>query len=92
MNSFVYRENRVPYYQRLFQEGQKKHIRQWNQVRYNLPSRFPDLTAGGRIGRLIRNIDSTRSCYVESILHCLHRLWCRYVDKGTSATELSANV
>ena len=29
---FVYRENRVPYYQRLFQEGQKKHIRQWEQV------------------------------------------------------------
>ncbi|TVY36501.1 hypothetical protein LOCC1_G007196 [Lachnellula occidentalis] len=31
MAGFVYRENRVPYYQRLFQEGSKKHIRSWNQ-------------------------------------------------------------
>jgi hypothetical protein len=38
MYSFVNRENRVPYYQRIFQEGQKQHIRQWNQVR-----RDPDL-------------------------------------------------
>lgn len=32
-NRFVNRENRVPYYQKLFQEGGKQHIRQWNQVR-----------------------------------------------------------
>jgi hypothetical protein len=32
-HSFINRENRVPYYQRLFQEGQKKHVRQWEQVR-----------------------------------------------------------
>ncbi|PSS28188.1 hypothetical protein M430DRAFT_15417 [Amorphotheca resinae ATCC 22711] len=32
MAGFIFRENRVPYYQRLFQEGQKKHIRQWNQT------------------------------------------------------------
>lgn len=32
LHSFVNRENRVPYYQRLFQEGGKKHIRQWQQV------------------------------------------------------------
>ena len=32
-NSFVNRENRVPHYQRLFQEGARQHVRQWNQVR-----------------------------------------------------------
>ncbi|PQE04559.1 Cytochrome c oxidase subunit 7A2 mitochondrial protein [Rutstroemia sp. NJR-2017a BVV2] len=31
MAGFVNRENRVPHYQRLFQEGAHKHIRQWNQ-------------------------------------------------------------
>ena len=25
--------NRVPHYQRLFQDGEKKHVRQWLQVR-----------------------------------------------------------
>jgi hypothetical protein len=33
--SFINRENRVPHYQRLFQEGGKQHVRQWNQVRAN---------------------------------------------------------
>ncbi|KAI6712895.1 hypothetical protein JHW43_004549 [Diplocarpon mali] len=32
MAGFINRENRVPYYQRLFQEGSKKHVRQWNQT------------------------------------------------------------
>ncbi|KAK2624563.1 hypothetical protein QTJ16_005756 [Diplocarpon rosae] len=32
MAGFVNRENRVPYYQKLFQEGAKKHIRQWNMT------------------------------------------------------------
>jgi len=32
MAGFIYRDNRVPFYQRLFQEGQKKHVRQWNQT------------------------------------------------------------
>jgi len=31
-NSFVNRENRVPHYQRLFQEGARQHVRQWNQT------------------------------------------------------------
>ncbi|CAG8962352.1 hypothetical protein HYFRA_00014148 [Hymenoscyphus fraxineus] len=33
MAGYLNRENRVPYYQRLFQEGHKQHIRQWNQTR-----------------------------------------------------------
>lgn len=33
MAGFVQRENRVPYYQRLFFEGQKKHIRIWDTTR-----------------------------------------------------------
>jgi hypothetical protein len=33
LSSWVNRENRVPYYQRLFQEGSKQHTRQWLQVR-----------------------------------------------------------
>jgi len=32
MAGFIYRENRVPHYQRLFAEGSQKHIRQWNQT------------------------------------------------------------
>ncbi|KAM0125687.1 hypothetical protein ACHAO1_010497 [Botrytis cinerea] len=32
MAGYKLRENRVPYYQALFQEGAKKHIRQWNQT------------------------------------------------------------
>ncbi|KAG9237144.1 hypothetical protein BJ875DRAFT_395737 [Amylocarpus encephaloides] len=32
MAGFVNRENRVPYYQRMFQEGAKQHVRQWNQT------------------------------------------------------------
>lgn len=38
--SFVNRENRVPYYQRLFQEGGKKGVRQWNQVRLTPPNYY----------------------------------------------------
>ncbi|KAH8671894.1 hypothetical protein BGZ60DRAFT_406123 [Tricladium varicosporioides] len=33
MAGFVNRENRVPHYQKLFQEGGKQHIRQWNMAR-----------------------------------------------------------
>ncbi|KAF2431425.1 hypothetical protein EJ08DRAFT_610872 [Tothia fuscella] len=32
MAGWVYRENNVPHYQRMFQQGQKNHIRQWNQT------------------------------------------------------------
>ncbi|RFU29970.1 hypothetical protein B7463_g6365, partial [Scytalidium lignicola] len=32
MAGFVNRENRVPHYQRLFQQGQQQHIRQWMQT------------------------------------------------------------
>ncbi|KAF1988873.1 hypothetical protein K402DRAFT_391570 [Aulographum hederae CBS 113979] len=32
MAGWVYRENNVPHYQRLFQAGNKKHIRQWSQT------------------------------------------------------------
>ncbi|RKF60695.1 hypothetical protein OnM2_048016 [Erysiphe neolycopersici] len=32
MAGFVQRENRVPYYQRLFFDGQKKHIRIWETI------------------------------------------------------------
>lgn len=32
------RPNNVPYYQRLFFEAEKKHVRQWNVVRTSIPS------------------------------------------------------
>ncbi|PMD21237.1 hypothetical protein NA56DRAFT_679441 [Hyaloscypha hepaticicola] len=32
MAGFINRENRVPYYQRLFQDGQRHAVRQWNQT------------------------------------------------------------
>ncbi|KAL5322235.1 hypothetical protein ACEPPN_010207 [Leptodophora sp. 'Broadleaf-Isolate-01'] len=32
MAGFVNRENRVPHYQRMFQEGGRNHVRQWNQT------------------------------------------------------------
>jgi hypothetical protein len=31
--SFINRENRVPHYQKLFQDGGRHAVRQWNQVR-----------------------------------------------------------
>jgi len=32
MAGWIYRENRVPHYQKLFLEGSQKHVRQWNQT------------------------------------------------------------
>jgi hypothetical protein len=65
-NSFVNRENRVPHYQTLFQEGGKKHIRQWQQVRVpKIPERTtnpqPNRMKGlshGKEYRLTRHADS----------------------------------
>ncbi|KAI9048868.1 hypothetical protein LZ554_006725 [Drepanopeziza brunnea f. sp. 'monogermtubi'] len=54
MAGFVNRENRVPHYQRLFQEGQRNHVRQWNQTPRSKMILYPYYVAlfGGLAGSM----------------------------------------
>ncbi|RDW59775.1 hypothetical protein BP6252_12862 [Coleophoma cylindrospora] len=53
-NSFINRENRVPHYQRLFQQGQAQHVRQWNQTAKSKFMLYPYYTMlfGGLAGSM----------------------------------------
>ncbi|ELR08912.1 hypothetical protein VC83_05856 [Pseudogymnoascus destructans] len=67
MAGFVNRENRVPYYQRLFQEGQKNGVRQWNQTARSKILLYPYYTIlfGGLAG----------SMYMMSRMVLGHKTW-----------------
>ncbi|KAE8442883.1 hypothetical protein EG329_002555 [Mollisiaceae sp. DMI_Dod_QoI] len=67
MAGFVNRENRVPYYQRMFQEGGRKHIRQWNQTSRSKIILYPYFTIlfGGFAG----------SMYMMSRMVMGHKTW-----------------
>ncbi|KAK0118524.1 hypothetical protein ONS95_007414 [Cadophora gregata] len=54
MAGFVNRENRVPHYQRLFQEGARQHVRQWNQTPKSKIMLYPYYAAlfGGLAGSM----------------------------------------
>ncbi|KIN07278.1 hypothetical protein OIDMADRAFT_185729 [Oidiodendron maius Zn] len=61
------RVNRVPFYQRLFQDGEKKHIRQWLQTPRSRPMLYPYYVVlfGGFAG----------SMYMMSRMVLGHRDW-----------------
>ncbi|KAF7893684.1 uncharacterized protein EAF02_001222 [Botrytis sinoallii] len=67
MAGYKLRENRVPYYQALFQEGAKKHIRQWNQTSRSKIMLYPYYVAlwGGFAG----------SMYMMSRMVLGHKTW-----------------
>ncbi|CZT51096.1 uncharacterized protein RSE6_12182 [Rhynchosporium secalis] len=52
--TFVNRENRVPHYQRMFQQGAKQHVRQWNQTPKSKLMLYPYYVAlfGGLAGSM----------------------------------------
>ncbi|KAL2064567.1 hypothetical protein VTL71DRAFT_3704 [Oculimacula yallundae] len=54
MAGFVNRENRVPHYQRMFQQGAKQHVRQWNQTPKSKMILYPYYAAlfGGLAGTI----------------------------------------
>jgi len=67
MAGFINRENRVPHYQRMFQEGQKHGVRQWNQTPRSKLIMYPyyALLFGGFGG----------SMYMMSRLVLGHKTW-----------------
>lgn len=78
-NNSSARENRVPYYQRLFQDGEKKHIRQWVQVcLVSFP--FRQLTVSPTHLLTIMNQDTEEQTNALPVLR--RALWrlCRYVE------------
>ncbi|KAF4634267.1 hypothetical protein G7Y89_g3850 [Cudoniella acicularis] len=61
MAGFINRENRVPHYQQLFQQGGKQHVRQWNQTpksKYMLTPYYILLggTFGGAMYMMVRMV------------------------------------
>merc|ERR1712093_584068 len=61
MAGFVNRENRVPHYQRLFQEGARQHVRQWNQTPKSKIMLYPYYAAlfGGFAGSMYMMVGLT---------------------------------
>ncbi|TQS37582.1 hypothetical protein Golomagni_01938 [Golovinomyces magnicellulatus] len=60
MAGFVNRENRVPYYQRLFFEADKKHIRLWETIGVRVKRKEHE--------RLILGTDSQEQIHAVSLL------------------------